>query len=680
MGAFFQINVLGMQVDVPTKSDVHPAFADLLDRYKKSEDSECIDDMVALARAFPKDHTIPAIVLPILVQKNQVARALEFGRTIPAQLHNNPLIAVLFGDVLQRSGEHDEAVFTLVRGFCLRLGVEAELPSAEVRDTLFFDAVKAVCEQNPQALSDPMLHAAGAALGRSDYFDHMKERLGRIDYLSFLADKNLSPNIPMEEVNSLSAFFGFCTSPSLSWRTLLLDNLIVPAMERCRDLALYDQLLSLEIWTYLHYVRFEETEDHYRQSFQKMRLALEGAGLDFAKLHPFTPVAASDTSGPTKVAIIINNHAWMAHVIVMLEIIECLQAHDPKAFEFHILAIRNNANLRLVDRCKELNVKVWSVSEHSDGPGASKDMLALRSLCEQIEAKVCIWTSTAANCYFAYAFRIAPVQIYFSMKYKTVAPDYADGLLALHSVAEPIKTYGGIEWRMGRMYLTDLYDADLEADALAVREQFKDFSTILGCIGRAEKINSPEFLAVVAGLLRDNPQAVFLWTGLDAMPSINAQFKEAGVLEQTAFVGWVNTKVYAQVLDVFLDSFPFPCGRTAFEAMVAKKPVVFYRSEEALSTGIIMTVDPLLNGDLGEKEDRDLMKEIFADDDGRTLMPIADSPEQFRSYAQDLIDSHELRTLTGTAQGRFVESFMCNKVATGKIYHNHINHIIDNNK
>ena len=680
MAAFFQISVIGLQVNVPNRSDVQPAFADLLEKYRDTGDEAYLDDMIALSKTCPTDYSIPVIVLPLLVKADQLARALEFGKEIAAHEHNNPLMPIVFGEVLQRSGESDFAERTLIRGFCLRLGVQTGLPPDETRDALFIEALKAVCEADTQMLSDPMLLSAGAALGRSNYFEGILDRLTRIEHFSFLDGGPLAASVQITAAYDLALFLGLSTSPSVAWRTALLDWLIIPVMTRLRSHQLFDELLRLENMVYFAYVRFEETEEHYRAYYKKVRPILEGAGLDFAEQRPFYKTSTPKADGgPRKVGVIINNHAWLAHVIVILEIIECIQASNPDAFEFHIFAISSSASERLIHRCEELGVTVWDIQDRVEREKVSESLLTIRSLCQEIGIDVTIWTSVAIYCYFAYAFRVAPVQIYFSMKYKTIAPTHADGLLALHSIAEPVKRYGDVEWRMGRMYLTDLYDESLAEQAGKVRAKYNQFRTILGCIGRDDKINSPQFLAVVVQLLRDNPDAVFLWTGAGANPSILAHFRQAGVLEQTAFVGWVDTKVYAQVLDVFLDSFPFPCGRTAFEAMVAETPVVFFRSDEAFSTGIIMTVDPLLNGGLGEKKDQDLIKDIFADQSDRTLMPIADTAEEYRQFVQDLIDDRDLRDRTGNAQGRFVKAFMCNKPETGRIYSRHITDIIMHN-
>ena len=376
-----------------------------------------------------------------------------------------------------------------------------------------------------------------------------------------------------------------------------------------------------------------------------MQLAplLEAAGNSAREEFSSFTKSINRQHAPRRVAFVVNQLVWVAHVITILEIIECMQSYALNDFEFHLIALSGGVEPKAANRCAALDVKVHRVQSQPKNRDLLQVILALRKICDQFAVDAAVWVSTPILSHFAFAMRIAPVQVFFSMKFKTIAPRHADGLLALHSIAEPIKRYGDLEWRMGRMYLPHLFNPTLAEEAAKLREQYSKFRLLAACIGREEKINSPDFLSAIVELLRRNRDVAFLWTGRRHNPSIQRAFRDGGILNQTFYVGWVDTQLYAHAIDLFLDSFPFPCGRTAFEAMAAEKPVVFFRSEEALSTGVIMTIDPLLNGDLGSEEDRQLMRDIFIDQNGQSAMPIADTPEEYRSLAQQLIDSEDRR-------------------------------------
>jgi hypothetical protein len=99
-------------------------------------------------------------------------------------------------------------------------------------------------------------------------------------------------------------------------------------------------------------------------------------------------------------------------------------------------------------------------------------------------------------------------------------------------------------------------------------------------LARTEKINVPAFLDVVVEILRANPMAGYLWTGRERHGGIQAHFEAAKIADRTHFIGWVNTPLYAQVIDIFLETFPFGCGVTAMQALTVGTPLVSYAAPE----------------------------------------------------------------------------------------------------
>ena len=67
-------------------------------------------------------------------------------------------------------------------------------------------------------------------------------------------------------------------------------------------------------------------------------------------------------------------------------------------------------------------------------------------------------------------------------------------------------------------------------------------------------------------------------------PEISSRSRKLGILDRCRFISWVNTALYAQVLDVFLDSFPFTSGHTAFESMATGYLVIVRNTPESLES------------------------------------------------------------------------------------------------
>ena len=71
-----------------------------------------------------------------------------------------------------------------------------------------------------------------------------------------------------------------------------------------------------------------------------------------------------------------------------------------------------------------------------------------------------------------------------------------------------------------------------------------------------------DFLLALGQILALNPHCAFIYTGREfGRRRIARQF---GVEQQIKFIGWVDTNLYAEVIDIFLETFPFGCGVTAF--------------------------------------------------------------------------------------------------------------------
>jgi glycosyltransferase involved in cell wall biosynthesis len=135
----------------------------------------------------------------------------------------------------------------------------------------------------------------------------------------------------------------------------------------------------------------------------------------------------------------------------------------------------------------------------------------------------------------------------------------------------------------------------------------------------------------------------------------------------------VDTKVYAQVLDVFVDSFPFPCAFTLYESMAAGKPVLTYASPESAETGLHGLLWPLLNGESGSPEEQDRARGIF----GSSLYLCARTPEAYAEMATRLAHDAELRHATGEANRMFVAEFLSDRRRSAQIVATHLRELLD---
>jgi glycosyltransferase involved in cell wall biosynthesis len=363
---------------------------------------------------------------------------------------------------------------------------------------------------------------------------------------------------------------------------------------------------------------------------------------------------------------------------VLLDVLECILSLPERQIEPAVFGFVA-PDAETSERCQQLGIplEIISSDEKRQRPCDLETLVALRGHLQKHRFAAAVWVSVPPGASTALAMRIAPAQIFFAMKYHSLALPEIDGYMTGGSVGQRFRTIEGRQWRAGQTRFGDLYDPNLAALAAETRAQYGTDRLVMGCIGRDDKINSPAFLDAVCTLLKKYPRTVFLWTGYTRLPAIQKHFENAGVADRCHYIGWVNTKLYAQVLDIFLDSFPFPCGLTALQAMAAGTPIVFYNSEEVLNIGIPLLINPVFNGEAGSEEEKRRIAEVFHARSPRPLYLMANTPAEYVEMASRLIEDVDHRQAVGNAVRTFTEEFLSASEPCGRTYQRHIVEVIE---
>ena len=108
--------------------------------------------------------------------------------------------------------------------------------------------------------------------------------------------------------------------------------------------------------------------------------------------------------------------------------------------------------------------------------------------------------------------------------------------------------------------------------------KLKSDNFVIGTFARYEKISEP-FLKMVLNILNNNSNIKFILAGPNdqslAKQILNSVIKK----EQALLFGSTNTQLLGNCCDIFLDTFPIPCGYSALEMMAKGKPVVVFKGK-----------------------------------------------------------------------------------------------------
>jgi hypothetical protein len=272
--------------------------------------------------------------------------------------------------------------------------------------------------------------------------------------------------------------------------------------------------------------------------------------------------------------------------------------------------------------------------------------------------------------------RIAPVQVWWALKYHSLRLTECDGYITSGALGR-WKVIDGHRWRTHPLGFQDLERiGSCQEEPNNLREKFNVYDVLLGSFGREAKLDSIEFIDSIIDVLRSNPRVGFLWTGKKKISRIQERFDSAGVGQQTFFIGWVDTAVWCKVIDIFVDSFPFPSGLTALQAMAAAKPVVLYRSKAALNVGIISYIDSAYTDQTVNPELRKKIMQLFDEKNGGAPLSVANSGIEYITWISRLITDVDIRRSIGIAQQRFALEVMSDTSMMAKGFTDHLLEIV----
>lgn len=446
---------------------------------------------------------------------------------------------------------------------------------------------------------------------------------------------------------------------------LCYDSFCLPMMLRLLEKEQWEVALQLEKYIYSHYVKRFESEAHFSHCFDRWTPAMIKAGRAVALQHPIATTDAQKAS--KKIALIMPDACLLAHVEVLLNMLCGYRQLDQQPFEFSLYVI-SGRHAGMHARFTELGVPVAYLDDAMPQASLLDKLIGMKQTFVTQAIGTVAWLSLAPLLAFAFAMRLAPRQIWWAMKYHALKLEECN-LHLTSLIPEAKRVLGGTVWH-GAFYSRDRWFFPEHTQAAQnARTRFGDYAVVLGTFGREEKIDKPEFLDAVADILQAHPDACYLWTGRTESASVKAHFSRRGVLSQTFFIGWVNTMVYAQVIDVFLDSFPFGCGYTLLETMAAGKPAVFHVMDDPEHlTNLYTMIAPLQTA---PGEDGDRFREIF----GQNGFLVASNRAEYVQIAASLINVPEHRREAGEKYRRFVEAFVSDNRHTARQF---IQHLTDN--
>lgn len=490
-----------------------------------------------------------------------------------------------------------------------------------------------------------LLEASGAVEGLAAALPRIAARL---------TDPANASRLKPAHVETAFALLGFGPHCGRPWSDQVFEQLALPWLLGAAERGDFATALNVEATVYNAYVKRQESSEWFKASTARWIPALAAAA---RRQRPAAAHAAWRPEAARRIGLFLHSASMLAHVQVMVETLRAVREIGTRGYAFTVFVCAGR-DAKMHAALGECGVGVRYLDEGRAHSSYFERLQVLEGELRRDNFAAIFWVTQVTMMAVMFARRIAPLQGWLSMKYHACAIDEIDVGLALESVVLR-KSMEGRQWRTFGAAADSWLDPAQSAPARELRATFPGDAIVAASIGREEKLDSPAFLAAVGELLRTHPKLHFLWTGRLRRASIQDAFERAGVAERAHFVGWVNTKRYAQAIDLFLDSFPFPCGFTLKEAMAAGKPVVMMRTSESLETGVPGAITPLIEHTAdAPAEVREKLRAIFTGERDFDLYLCAASPEEYVAMASRLVTEPALRTRAGAANRAFIEGFL----------------------
>lgn len=504
------------------------------------------------------------------------------------------------------------------------------------------------------------------------------------------------PSLSVSAAGSILVAMGYANTALRSWNATIFENIVLPALRHALEHRAFDWVILPMTYTQWSIFVQPHTQAQAESCYRSFEGMFRQAGLAFRER------GTGDKTGDERrgrdgtvflVGAIEANPPFHLDVALRSVFGQAVSARD--RLGPLTLCSLGAVSERFRAEYRALGVEVLSAADRSLTPGAvpssgGDDTLSrLISWLRWVRPKTVVFFNLLEGVAdLLAAARVAPVQIYLSPDFHHVASPDIDGHITFGSAVKGVKWIMGRPWRCCPFPISDTrpHPGTAEAERLHSRARairmgkFGEFSCVLGTIGRPEKLSVP-FLNAIKRILHDNPKACFLWFGSDEVNSIIEFMVEWGISDRCFFEGWVDTTLYAEVLDIHLDSFPFPSGLTMVNTMCASGAFVLMESYEAAQLSVGHYVKPLLDGAVGAENERRDAWAIFTAPDGDpsvpSLYPLARDEDDYVALTNRLITIPDYRKSVGMAGRRFLERFLFNAEMNAQALLSHVVEIAD---
>jgi len=361
--------------------------------------------------------------------------------------------------------------------------------------------------------------------------------------------------------------FNQCIRPVLAWNA-------------CETLqTAVDRYSCIDHELFTTYIRREEDPVRFRRAFWHVNSYGLGLAHKFAKQASHKSNHAVVTSANAckpkgikyKIAFILKGPYKLAHCEFLHAFLQGSIAFANRVDIFLIL-LDDKPQLNSIDHVKVISLAGLKTTHEK--------LVHYYSIFHKYKFDNICWVACVQNLSLYMGAQLAPTQSYWSMKYHSIIMPTIQKYAGLGFGGKSFR-FDDVQWFRGRAF-PELNMRQVSEDKRYSLMRSKNIpfdAVVVGCFVRSEKLHSPEYWKAVSELLSQSTDIHFIIAS-QSIPRV-----AAGILslmpykERFHHLGWVNTKEWAYVLDLYFDSSPRGSCNTIFEAICAGVPILMADSD-----------------------------------------------------------------------------------------------------
>ncbi len=398
-------------------------------------------------------------------------------------------------------------------------------------------------------------------------------------------------NYPYEERRAIIA-----NTLAIIWNNKYLFNnpiwlevfeILVEVIHEAIKKELIEDEMPLHFLAYHIYGNNIHTIDEWRVFNEKVEKPSSKFYKEWGEKNNLPKCKEKISNGKKKIGFLIDRIVFNSPYMVFYSLLKNLMKDDKfrKNYEIYVYSMeyvyKQPDDEKLIEDLTKLGVKVYSPKKFfKDGYFFShlKKALDIRNLILKDGIDYLIGGGGYDIPIFLFANRSAPVQIFWS--HGNCVSDLIGIDKRISHFEQECKEW---DWGIFNVPMADEFLVGSEEDRKkgeaikkAILEEYGEDTVVLGTIGRLIKIDSDEYLKIIAKIMKENPNTIYLACGDGNKKSIEEKLKRYGIdRNRFVFTGQVNPHVFGWVIDVWPDSFPLRQGQSKNEYIAKGGSIIF---------------------------------------------------------------------------------------------------------